>query len=401
MRSSTVGLPGENPGLNLYQKKKNMFEPVKKILVLDDDEFTTNSLKMLLENEKFHCSTAHNVKEAYKILRTDTPDLIISDIRMPDTDGFEFRKNLLKRKRFDKIPFVFLSSHKSEKVIIDSYNYGIKDYISKSYKPALQITKLKNIISSINSERSNSIERIKNETRDAAESLSPEIPQRYSSFELGYVNKPYNGIAGGDFIDSIKSPGKLTLVFGDVMGKRYDAWFLTFSYISYIRSIIRSLASSSSDITPSAILKLLNESIYSDPRLSDIFSSVSIIQLVEGTGELVYSGAGDLPLLLLNRRTQKVTKIPSSGLLLGIRPENRYADMKLNLKNHEEVLLYTDGIIEAVNEKEMYGIERLMEQMVNSGRNTMIEDLMGSLEKFTGGTYYDDISILNIKPGKK
>ncbi len=378
-----------------------MFEPVKKILVLDDDEFTTNSLKMLLENEKFHCSTAHNVKEALQILKNDTPDLIISDIMMPGTDGFEFRKDLLKKKRYDKIPFVFLSSQKNEKTIIDSYNYRIKDYIPKSYKPTLQITKLKNIISSINSERNNSIERIKNETREVAEMLSPDIPAKYSSFELKYLNKPFNGITGGDFIDSIKSPGKLTLIFGDVMGKSYNAWFLTFSFISYIRSIIRNLAASSTEIYPSSILKMLNDSLYSDPQLSDIFSSISVIQLKEGSNDVVYSGAGDLPLLMLNKRTHNVKKILSSGPVLGIKPGAGYSDSWLNLKSHEEILLYTDGIIEAVNEKEMYGFQRLINVLAESSRSSSIENLMNSIEKFTGGTYYDDISLLSIKPEKK
>ena len=377
-----------------------MFEPVRKILVLDDDEFTANSIKMLLENESYECAAAYNAGDAFKIMKKDTPDLIISDIMMPGMDGISFRKEILKEKKFDKIPFVFLSSQKNDSKILESYTYDIKDYISKSVKPTLQLAKLKNIIRSINSERRISFESIKNETKSAADTLLPGIPDAYAGYSLDYFNKPYNGLTGGDFIDAIDSNERLTIFFGDIMGKKYDAWFLTFSYISYLRSIIRNLANIKIDFTPTVILNSLNEYILNDPQLSDIFSTLSVLQINKETNEILYAGAGDLPLLKYNKRKKIVSRISSTGITPGIKLDAHYSDTKIMLNRYEGLILVTDGVPDSLNGKEMFGFERINESIINAGKTGITENIVCDLEKFTDGQYYDDFSILSIKLSK-
>ncbi|WP_348250914.1 response regulator, partial [Salmonella enterica] len=76
---------------------------------LVEDEF--NIAKLFIYNltkAGFNCEHANNAREGLAQAHKNKPDLIISDVMMPEMDGFEFRKKLLEDKDLKSIPFVFL-----------------------------------------------------------------------------------------------------------------------------------------------------------------------------------------------------------------------------------------------------------------------------------------------------
>ena len=80
-----------------------------KILVVEDNMSDFDSLKTLLENNNYSVSHAKTGEEAFTCLKHDTPDLVILDILLPDTDGFEVCKKIRKDKRFLNLPVLFYS----------------------------------------------------------------------------------------------------------------------------------------------------------------------------------------------------------------------------------------------------------------------------------------------------
>ena len=84
------------------------------ILIVDDNEDTRMLLSMILSKSGFVCETGSHGKEALQIMESGKiPDLILSDIMMPEMDGYTFFDHVQQNPRWHHIPFIFLSSKDS------------------------------------------------------------------------------------------------------------------------------------------------------------------------------------------------------------------------------------------------------------------------------------------------
>jgi len=101
------------------------------ILVVEDNDVLRNALDDMLSNTGYMVFTAPNGVEALKSLEEITPHLIISDISMPDMDGYEFFDAVRANKTLLAIPFIFLTARGSKKDILNGKNLGVEDYLVK------------------------------------------------------------------------------------------------------------------------------------------------------------------------------------------------------------------------------------------------------------------------------
>jgi DNA-binding response OmpR family regulator len=105
----------------------------KKILIVDDEPAWTKVLSILLQRQGFKVLEASSGKEALKTLAGIRPDLILSDVRMPDMNGFDFLDEVRRTARNSKTPVVFLSGiddYDARKVAKD---LGATDYLIKPF----------------------------------------------------------------------------------------------------------------------------------------------------------------------------------------------------------------------------------------------------------------------------
>ncbi len=114
-----------------------------KILVVDDSLVVLDSLKDLLSINGFDVITKQNSKSAisYLALHDSEISLIISDIRMPELDGFHFLHQVRKLKYDFRIPFIFLTS--AEEEVSKAKELGIDDFISKPFTPQEIVSSIK------------------------------------------------------------------------------------------------------------------------------------------------------------------------------------------------------------------------------------------------------------------
>ncbi|MCK5660621.1 MAG: response regulator, partial [Methanosarcinales archaeon] len=82
-----------------------------KVLVVDDNKLARMMLTKLLVSNEYEVAEASNGIEALSVAKDSKPDLIISDIMMPEMDGFEFLRKLKKDDELEDIPFVFYTAH--------------------------------------------------------------------------------------------------------------------------------------------------------------------------------------------------------------------------------------------------------------------------------------------------
>lgn len=107
---------------------------VDKILLVDDEPGIRESVQAYLgDNENWQVEVASNAKEAWEKLQQDTPDLIISDIMMPEVNGLEFLAQLKGDIRFQNLPVVFLTARGMTSDRIEGYTAGCDAYLPKPF----------------------------------------------------------------------------------------------------------------------------------------------------------------------------------------------------------------------------------------------------------------------------
>jgi sigma-B regulation protein RsbU (phosphoserine phosphatase) len=369
-----------------------------KILLVEDDQNIARLFSYNLNKTGYDCKLAVNGQEGFEICKDFKPDLIISDIMMPEVDGFEFRKMLMEEEDLQNIPFIFLTAKGAEEDILKGFELGIQDYILKTSSPKVILAKVAALLKTQATER----QKAEAEVQKAADSLSikvvPDEPLQLEGFNISHWHIPYQKIPGGDFIDYVKiDDNRLAIVIGDVMGKKWGAWYFAVAYAGYIRSSIRFAIKEEKVLTASRIMSKVNESIYNDERISDVFVTMSLVLIDKSKKSLSYSGAGDLPLLYFNQ--SEILPIKSKGVLLGFSEDGNYEDVDIELKTNDYIFLITDGIIESRNEesKTPFGTEGIIRAVLNSDDDNKLEAIFKEFRIFTKGNYEDDISLIVIK----
>ena len=104
--------------------------PQKQILIIDDDEDLSFIITDMLESYGYGVTCAKDSEEAFELLSGHTYHLILLDINLPDTTGFELCKEL---RRVSTVPVIFASARTSETDRITGFDIGGDDYLAKPY----------------------------------------------------------------------------------------------------------------------------------------------------------------------------------------------------------------------------------------------------------------------------
>ncbi|HEX7976631.1 MAG TPA: HD domain-containing phosphohydrolase [Anaerolineales bacterium] len=101
------------------------------ILVVEDNDVLRQGLRQLLENDGFQVTCASQGLEALQEMQSQTPDFILSDISMPEMDGYSFFETVRARPEWVPIPFVFLTAHAGREDVFEGRKLGAEDYLVK------------------------------------------------------------------------------------------------------------------------------------------------------------------------------------------------------------------------------------------------------------------------------
>lgn len=110
-----------------------------KILIVDDEEMIRNVIKEYCINESYDVDEAENGFDALELLNKNHYNMLILDIMMPEMDGFSLLKKLDKKL----IPTIVLSARSEEYDILQGFDLGIDDYITKPFSPKELMARIK------------------------------------------------------------------------------------------------------------------------------------------------------------------------------------------------------------------------------------------------------------------
>lgn len=126
-----------------------------KILLLEDDKSLNRGISLILQKEGYEVLSAFGVTEAEEVFRTNQIDLIISDITMNDGNGLDFAREV--RKKSD-VHILFLTALDQEVDIVNGYDVGADDYITKPFSLMVLISKVNATMRRIESRQNGSEE---------------------------------------------------------------------------------------------------------------------------------------------------------------------------------------------------------------------------------------------------
>ena len=241
-----------------------------------------------------------------------------------------------------------------------------------------------------NSERREK-ERLSGELKEAGivqKSLFPAQIPKIPGYEINGLCIPCREV-GGDWFDFIQLPeGKLGIVLADVSGKGSAAALLMAS----TRSILRIYAEK--NLPPGEVLKNVNRTLVKDfPKTKFVTIVYAIINPFDNS--VVMANAGHLPPFLSDKDGVKTLSF-ETAFPLGIQEES-FEELSFKMTSGSGLLLYSDGITEAMNvSEELYGEERLQKAMGNP--EIKIESLLKNVQTFTGNIpASDDMTVVMLK----
>jgi sigma-B regulation protein RsbU (phosphoserine phosphatase) len=165
------------------------------------------------------------------------------------------------------------------------------------------------------------------------------------------------------------------------------------------RALMR--ASAVVDKSPDRALNHANILIHQDSKAS-MFVTLFYAVIDAKKRTLKYTNAGHNPPLLMSKASSDIVLLKAQTMPLGVEADIKATSEEIALKKDDMIVLYTDGVTEAVNEKkEQYELERL-EKIVKENRGLSADELMrkveSDLKKFVGKQpQFDDITIMIIK----
>ncbi len=105
----------------------------KTVLIVEDEQDIREDISTLLKLNDYNVLSAMNGIKALEVIEKEVPDLILSDVMMPEMDGYELLENLQKSQRYSNIPFLFLTAKTDKKNMREGMNLGADDYIPKPF----------------------------------------------------------------------------------------------------------------------------------------------------------------------------------------------------------------------------------------------------------------------------
>jgi len=229
--------------------------------------------------------------------------------------------------------------------------------------------------------------------------LPEDIPQ-LEGFEIAATSLPAKEV-GGDFfdvmpMDVIPLPDQqMGVLIADVSGKGVPAAL----FMALSRVIVRT--SSTWFKVPSDIIRHANSIISSDSK-TGMFVTLFYGVIDKDTRKFTFVNAGHNPPILYHGDSGTMEELEGTGIALGIMDDAEYSQNEVQVTSGDTIILYTDGVTEAINEKEeMFEIERLVnviKETKNATAKETLESIIRSVFEFSGTQpQFDDITLMVIK----
>jgi hypothetical protein len=230
--------------------------------------------------------------------------------------------------------------------------------------------------------------------------LLPSSPPQVQGLEIAFATRPANTVAG-DYYDVFPRPaadssgGTYLIVIADVAGKSIPAAMLMATY----QASLKTLAGISGSLID--LVGRMNKYACGNSQNGRRFTTTFIAEYNPATRELIYVNAGHNPPILY-RQTGTIERLPAGGIPLGIMENASYESGSVKLQSGDWLVIFTDGVTEAVNiRSEEYDEWRLMSLLnanLTATPQLLLSTILNDINNFVGNTpQHDDITLMLLR----
>ncbi|RJP31981.1 MAG: response regulator [Candidatus Omnitrophota bacterium] len=368
------------------------------LLIVDDEEEIRENLKDFAEFKGFTVLEAGNGREALAHLETHQPDLIISDLMMPEIGGLQLLQELAKRDV--GIPVVIMTAFGTMEYAIDAMKNGAADFLTKPIDLSYMMQVVDKILKRSAMER-----KVKEQQRQLEEDLRHAatiqrclLPEAIETtrFSFHYRYEPLIAI-GGDYLTVHQySADKVAIALYDVSGHGVSA-ALTANMVH--NQLQQRLAEHR---PPSNVIDLLNRFIIRNIGESSMFITMGIVIIDWEEETMRFANAGHPDLLIWRDRERTLQTISSHTPPVGMTPNILGDQNETNLKlaGEDRIILYTDGFLERRNaEGKMLGSQGFQELIKTHCRlrpTDFLRQILDDIDRYSAEAADDDLTLVVV-----
>ena len=374
------------------------------VVVVDDDITNLKMAGRILSKNNMRVTALKSGTALLDYIKTNKPDLILLDIKMPGLDGFETMKRLQEQMNpSEKIPVIFLTADDSQDAETHGLALGAMDFIKKPFIPDVLVLRVRHTIDLVRLQRDleQENERIRSELAMASRIQSamlpgifPAFPER-KEFDIYASMDPVRGV-GGDFFDFFFiDRDRLCLLIADVSGKGIPA------ALFMMASKIILADNAKSGKSPAQILQDTNEAICAN-NPEEMFVTVWLGILDISTGLLTTANAGHEYPALMHADGQFELFRDRHGLVVGGMPGVKYHEHSLQMYPGSKLFVYTDGVPEATDaENALFGTIRMLEALnahANESPKQILHGVRQAVNEFVSDMeQFDDLTMMCLE----
>ena len=333
------------------------------VLVVDDEPPIRDILSFYLKRAGYRVLLAENGRIALEEMAKLQPDLILSDLRMPEMPGDELCRAVKGDPRTRDTFFVLVSAMDGMASKIGGLNLGADDMISKPFhaqevmakvESAFRIIGMQKEIKRQNLELTRFQDRMTAELALAARlqmGLLPAIPGRASGIRYTHRYLPADGIGGDIYAIMTLPDGSVAMMIADVSGHGVTAALISAMVKTFFESQVRFGQG------PLAWAQAMNRDL-ARSTLAEQFATAFLARLDPANDRMQYVVAGHVAPLLIRGGAAGGTLEPAVlsgiGFMLGIEEGLNFIEHECAFAKGDRLILYTDGLVEVEREDRLF-----------------------------------------------
>jgi phosphoserine phosphatase RsbU/P len=379
-------------------------------LIADDEPDILTALRLLLKSDGYEPETVTSPAAVLEAIARAQFDVALIDLNYArdTTSGREGIDLISRIHAIDPLlPIVVMTAWATVDLAVEAMRHGVQDFVQKPWENFRLLETLRKQVKHARARRNvqhrlassrqteTRLKRELIEARELQENLLANSETTLPGLQVAVTWQPATTV-GGDYVAAFNIDDEhAALCVADVVGKGLPAALL----MSNFQAALKSLAAQ--HVSPAVVCERLNNVLFSNIPLNKFVTAFYGVVNTR-TRTLMFTNAGHNPPLLI-QSDGKCVSLEAGGSVLGGFPDCAYTQGQLELRPGDRLLLFTDGLTEAVDATgEQFGEQRLIQLLHDHRRQSAAElkqTIFNTAGEFCGNTFRDDAALMVVALG--
>ena len=381
-------------------------------LIADDEPDILTALRLLLKSDGYEPETVSSPAAVLEAIERSQFDVVLIDLNYArdTTSGREGIDLISRIQALDpSLPIVVMTAWATVDLAVEAMRRGVRDFVQKPWENPRLLETLRKQVKHARARRTfqdrladtrksdAQLRRELIEARELQENLlanseSANTESSIAGLQVAIQWQPATTV-GGDYVAAFNVDNEhAALCVADVVGKSLPAALLMANFQASLKSLAPLY------LSPEDVSTRLNDVLYANiPLHKFVTAFYGVVNIPKRT--LAFTNAGHNPPLLV-RNDGECVRLEAGGRVLGAFPDACYTQDEVELHNGDRLMLFTDGLTEAVDASgEQFGEERLI-SLIRDHRHRSAEDLkdilFSAVGEFCGNSFRDDAALMVV-----